>query len=128
MNLANMQKLIDALKATETFDMSLWGLGKGFGDNNRRVFADSVEYCETPGCIAGHAAMLAKQENPKIVGLILPIAIDWLGIERWFALQLFSSISYWDEIAGCVHPALRHIRKNVVIKHLQDLLEAEKGK
>lgn len=120
MNLENMKKLIEALKATYTFDMGHWGW-----DEDGHPAQYTYE-CKTPACIAGHAVSLARQEEfPMLLdNSIQYTASKWLGISFNVGSELFSSSDYWWRATGT---SLRALTKEQVIAHLRQLVAEEEA-
>lgn len=94
MNKANMLKLADRLEALDGevgFNMDFLYLDGGTNIG----FADrSGHNCGTIACIAGHAAVMVEGGRPQ--DPIWDTAVDFLGLERTTACQLFApAMAHW---------------------------------
>ena len=125
MNVENMKKLITRLEEDDPkvgFNMSNW-----FNHNGQEILGIRDAYyvaethaCGTVACIAGHAALLATEEDTRFMVSnehVEKVARDWLELEEEEAFHLFQGHGW---IKTCV---LEDVTKTKAIDHLKELVE-----
>ena len=103
MNAGNMRKLIACMQSERNpigFDMGTWFKHNVYEYHSRDKIMDIVQshVCGTVACIAGHAAVLAWEENPTLGGRVEDVAADWLGLDPTQEHALF--MGYWEATAA----------------------------
>ena len=80
-----------AILASDTYDQTVFGHDEAGGE------AGIMYHCQTPGCLAGHAAILAKHDIPVFHNQAIDVvAKTWMGLSEQEARQLFYRLFHDD--------------------------------
>lgn len=125
LNVENLNMLIEHLEKTsaDNFDMQNWLEGPGMYKTGQDLKAmikqmQTTGGCGTVGCIAGHAALLARAlefKTTDIFGDIKIIATQWLGLSYEGSGRLFLPENTYGNVISKKLPTV--IR---TLKHLRD--------